>query len=221
MTAGTLQPETRRAFQELSFELSGIYCKKEIMMGPLFHYAETAHTAKRNLNKLDNSSPYPYCLKGCLTIRVFVIYDSKYGNTKLAAENILEGIKEVGGIETDIGYVKEIDIGKVADYDAIVLGAPNHMGRPSQTMKKFVGRLAEHDLKAKNIAVFGTYSGRIRNPDRAVKKLEKMVETKFPNLHIVLPGLSIRVSGIPGPVIEGELPKCVDFGKKIAHQLKE
>jgi len=151
--------------------------------------------------------------------KVFIVYDSKYGNTKLAAENILEGIREVEGIETAIGYVKEIDIGQVADYDAILLGAPNHMGRPSRTMKKFVDRLAELDLKAKNVVVFGTYSGRVRF-DRAVKKLEKMVEKKLPNLSLISPGLSIRVNGIPGPIVEGELPKCVGFGKKIATQLR-
>ncbi len=153
-------------------------------------------------------------------VKVFVVYDSKYGNTKLAAENILEGIKEFGEIETAIGYVKEIDIGKVADYDAIVLGAPNHMGRPSRTMKKFVDRLAELDLKTKNVAVFGTYSGNARPVDRAVKKLEKMAQKKLPNLKLISPGLSIRVKGIPGPIVEGELPKCVDFGKKIANQLR-
>jgi len=53
-----------------------------------------------------------------------------------------------------------------------------------------------------------------------VKKLEKMVEKKLPNLNLISPGLSIRVNGIPGPIVEGELPKCVDFGKKIATQLK-
>jgi len=106
--------------------------------------------------------------------KVFVIYDTKYGNTKLAAENILVGIKEFEGIETAIGYLKEIDIGKVTDYDAIVLGAPNHMARPSRTMKKFVDRLAGLNLKAKNVAIFGTYSGRVRIVDRAVRKLEKM-----------------------------------------------
>ena len=153
-------------------------------------------------------------------VKVFVVYDTKYGNTKLAAENILEGIREFGGIETAIGYVKEIDIGKVADSDAIVLGAPNHMGRPSRTMKKFIDRLAELDLKAKNVAVFGTYSGRVRPMDRAVKKLEKMVEKKLPNLNQISPGLSIKVNGIPGPIVEGELPKCVDFGKKIAGQIR-
>jgi flavorubredoxin len=153
-------------------------------------------------------------------VKVFVVYDSKYGNTKLVAEKILEGIREFGGIETAIGYVKEIDIGKVADSDAIVLGAPNHMGRPSRTMKKFIDRLAELDLKAKNVAVFGTYSGRARPMDRAVKKLEKMAKKKLPNLNQISPGLSIKVNGIPGPIVEGELPKCVDFGKKIAGQIR-
>jgi flavorubredoxin len=153
-------------------------------------------------------------------VKVLVVYDTKYDNTKLAAESILEGIREAEGIETAIGYVKEIDPGKVADCDAIVLGAPNHMGRPSRTMKKFVDRLAELDLKAKDVAVFGTYAGRIRTVDRAVKKLEKMVEKKLPNLNLISLGLSVRVIGIPGPLAEGELPKCVDFGKKIASQLK-
>ena len=82
-------------------------------------------------------------------VKVFVAYDSKYGNTRIAAESILEGMKEFGGIETAIGYVKEIDIGNLVCYDAIVLGAPNHMGRPSRTIKKFIERLAEYDLKAK------------------------------------------------------------------------
>jgi flavorubredoxin len=152
-------------------------------------------------------------------VKVFVVYDTKYGNTKLAAESILEGMK-AEEVETAIGYVKEVDAKKIADYDAIVLGEPNHMDRPSRTMKKFVDRLAELDLKAKNAAVFGTYAGRIRTVDRAVKKLEKMVKKKLPNLNLTSPGLSIRVNGIPGPLAEGELPKCVDFGKKIAGQLK-
>ena len=152
--------------------------------------------------------------------KVFVIYDTKYGNTKLAAESILDGIRAAEGIETAIGYVKEIDAEKVAEYDAIVLGAPNHMGRPSRIMKNFVDRLAELDLKARNVAVFGTYAGRVRDVDRAVKKLEKMVNTKLPKLNVVSPTLSVRVNGVTGPVVEGELPKCVAFGENVAHQLQ-
>jgi flavorubredoxin len=153
--------------------------------------------------------------------KVFIAYDTKYGNTKLAAEKILEGIKEVEGLETAIGYVKEIDIGKMAGYDALIIGAPNHMGRPSQTMKKFANKLTELNLKPKAIAIFGTYSGNERPIDRAVRKLEQMVQKKVPNSNLIVPSLSIRVRGIPGPIVEGELPKCIEFGKKIATQLRK
>jgi len=148
-------------------------------------------------------------------VKVFVVYDTKYGNTKLAAESILEGLEEVEGVEAEIGYVKELNVEKVADYDVIVLGAPNHMGRPSRTMKKFVERLVELELKAREVTVFGTYSGKVRT-DRAVKKMEKIVMKKLPNLNLISPSLSVRVKGVTGPVVEGELLKCVDFGKKMA-----
>lgn len=153
-------------------------------------------------------------------VRVIVIYDSKYGNTKLAAENIIKGISENEGVETAIGYIREIETEKLADFDALVLGAPNHMGRPSRAMKKFVETLADLDLKAKNVAIFDTYAGRERKVDRAVKKLEKIVEKNLPSLQMVLPSLSVRVNGVTGPVVESELPKCVDFGRKIAAQLE-
>jgi len=154
-------------------------------------------------------------------VEVYVVYDSKYGNTKLVAENILKVIREVEGIKAAIGYVKEVDAEEVANYDVIFLGTPNHMGRPSRTMTKFVDKLAEIDLKVKDVAVFGTYAGRIRTVDRAVKKLEKMVKKKLPNVNLISPTLSVRVNGVTGPIVEGELPKCVDFGKKIASHLDQ
>jgi len=36
----------------------------------------------------------------------------------------------------------------------------------------------------------------------------------------IAPRLSIAVQGSKGPIVEGELPKCKEFGKKIATQLK-
>jgi len=31
---------------------------------------------------------------------------------------------------------------------------------------------------------------------------------------------AIRVGGMKDPIVEGELPKCKEFGKKLANQLK-
>lgn len=81
--------------------------------------------------------------------------------------------------------------------------------------------MAKLDLQIKNVAIFGTYAGKVRTVDRAVKKLQEMVIKKLPNLNQVLPTLSIRVKGIRGPIVEGALEKCVDFGKKLANQLQQ
>lgn len=151
-------------------------------------------------------------------IKILVAYDSKYGNTKLASEHILKGILKIGEIEPAIGYVKEINFDKIIEFDVIVIGGPNHMGRPSRTLKKFINQLTKLDLKTKNVAIFGTYAGKMRIVDRAVKKLQKIVEKKLPDLNLISDTLSIRVNGMKGPIVEGELPKCMEFGKKIASQ---
>jgi flavorubredoxin len=153
-------------------------------------------------------------------MKVFIIYDSKYGNTKITAKNILESLIQVEGIEADTCYAKEVDPQKLICYDALIIGAPNHMGRPSRTIQKFIEKLGKLDLKAKNAAVFGTYSGRLRPVDRAVKKLEIILGNKLPNLKLLSPSLSIKVKGVTGPISEGEMSKVKEFGNRIAKQLK-
>ncbi len=151
-------------------------------------------------------------------VRVYIFYDSKYGNTKLAAEKIAEGMR-LEGATVDLGYVKELQPEVAADYDAIVLGAPNHMASPSRTMNDFIVKLSKVQLKARFVAVFGTYAGRERVQDRAEKKLEGLAQKKLAKLKLLSPGLSVHVSGVSGPIIDGELPKCVTWGRNIAAQI--
>jgi flavorubredoxin len=151
-------------------------------------------------------------------VKVFIFYDSKYGNTKLAAEEIAEGMR-AAGVEVSLGYVKEVDPGAATICDAIVLGAPNHMGSPSRAMKSFIDELAKVELKAGFVAVFGTYAGRERSQDRAEKKLEALSQKKFFKLKLLLPGLSVHVHGVSGPLINGELSKCVEYGRRIVSEL--
>jgi flavodoxin len=154
-------------------------------------------------------------------MKVFIVYDSKYGNTKLVAENILEGIKQAGDIEAAIGYAKEVDSQTLAGYDALIIGAPNHMGKPSRTITKFIDSLSKSHLDAKWVAVFDTYFQRERYFEKAMKKLEKHINERLPNLVLITSGLSIKVKGVNGPIVEGELPKAKDFGREIAVKLKD
>ena len=150
-------------------------------------------------------------------MKVFVVYDTKWGNTKLVAETIIEGMKEVKGIEAAISDVKGVNLEKVAEADAILIGSPNHWGGPVRGVKKLIDKLGKLDLKAKWAAVFDTYLG--GDFEKAVKKMEKRIGEKVLGLKLIVPGLSIKVGGMKGPIVDGELPKCKEFGKKIANQL--
>jgi flavorubredoxin len=150
--------------------------------------------------------------------RIMIVYETKYGNTKLVAETIAEGLREVEGTEVVVSELKEVDFNKMPDYDAILVGSPNHVGGPTWGIKKFIGRLGKLPLEGKIFAAFDTYLG--RSSEQAMRKMEKNISGKVPGAKLVAPGLSIRVQGMKGPISDGELPKCREFGNKIATQIK-
>jgi len=150
--------------------------------------------------------------------KVIVVYETGYGNTKQVAETIIEGINEIQRIETVLKEPKHMEPTEVLDYDVILIGSPNHFGGPTRGIKKFIDKLGKLPLKEKMFAVFDTY---IKGDfEKAVKKMEKRINEKVLGLKQIAPGLSIKVQGMKGPILEEELPKCKDFGKKIANQLK-
>ena len=153
-------------------------------------------------------------------VKIFVVYDTKYGNTKLAAEKIIEGIRKVQGVDVAIADVKEVNLEEVAKSDAVLIGSPNHVGKPARDIDAFIDKLSKLDLKTKWVSVFDTH---MAADERAHAEMEKRISEKISGLKLITPGLSIKVkSGLSmkGPIEEGELPKCVDFGEKIAAQIK-
>ena len=151
-------------------------------------------------------------------MKVIVVYESKYGNTRLVAEKIVEGITETEGIEAVLSELKKVDLNEIADYDVILIGSPNHFGGPTRGVGKFIDKLGRLNLKEKQVAVFDTYLA--GDFEKAVKKMEKRINEKVPELKIIAPGLSIRVQGMRGPIAEGELPKAKEFGTRIATRIR-
>ena len=150
--------------------------------------------------------------------KVIVVYESKHGNTILAAETIIEGMREAPEIETVLSELKEVDLNQLADFDVILVGSPNHIGNATRGIRKFIDKLGKLNLEGKPAAVFDTYLG--RDFEKATKKMEKRISEKVPGLKLVASGLSIRVEGMKGPIAEGEFAKCKEFGVKIATQIK-
>ena len=150
--------------------------------------------------------------------KVIVVYESKYGNTRFVAETIIEAMKEVSGIETVLSELKEVDLNQLVDFDAILVGSPNHIGNATRGIRKFIDKLGKLNLEGKLAVVFDTYLS--KDFEKATKKMEKRISERVPGLKLVAHGLSIRVEGMKGPIAEGELAKCKEFGIKIATQVK-
>lgn len=153
-------------------------------------------------------------------MNVLVVYETKFGNTKQAAESIAEGMKEVEQINTEVINVNDVDYSKVQDYDAIIIGSPTWAGNCTDTIKNFINELAGLSLNEKSYAVFDTNTG-LPLLSKAVKKMEKRISKNIPDLKRILPGLPVRVKGQKGPIVEGGLPKCQNFGKEIALNLQQ
>ncbi|MGC8832000.1 MAG: flavodoxin family protein [Thermoproteota archaeon] len=151
-------------------------------------------------------------------VKVIIVYDSKYGNTKHVAETIMEGMREAQGVETWLSKVKDVSVEEAQGFDAILIGSPNHMGRPTGGVKSFIDKLGRLNPQGKMFAVFDTYLG--NDFEKATGKMKKRIREKVPGLKQAVPGLSVRVKGMRGPVSENELPRCREYGIKMAAQLK-
>jgi len=150
--------------------------------------------------------------------KAIVVYESKYGNTRLVAEAIVEGMNQVSGMQATLAEFSDVDLNQIADFDTILVGSPNHMGAATRSIRKFIDKLGKLNLENKQGAVFDTYLA--KDFEKAVKKMEKQIGEKVPGITLAAPGLSIRVDGMKGPITKGELPKCQEFGIKIASSIR-
>ena len=151
--------------------------------------------------------------------KVLIVYASKYGNTKIVAETIAEGISQTPGIETTVKHFNDVDLGWDGDFDAVLIGSPNHAGMAVSGIKKVIKQLGKSGFKGKGVAFFDTYMG--KSFETAVKKMEKQSEAKLRGVEFLASGLSIKVKGMQGPIDDGELLKCKEFGSEVAARLKK
>ncbi|MHA1239733.1 MAG: flavodoxin family protein [Promethearchaeota archaeon] len=152
--------------------------------------------------------------EGSNIMKVLIVFDTKHGNTQQVAELIADGINSVEGNETEVVNVKDFEVSENKTYDLILIGSPNHVGSHVKSIKKFIKNLANANVKASSFAAFDTYMS--KDFEKAVKKMEKQINENLPNSTMALPGLSIKVGGMKGPIVEEDLSKCKEFGIKLA-----
>ena len=147
-------------------------------------------------------------------MRVLIVFDTKHGNTQRVAELIADGINSVEGNETEVVNVKDFNLSGEMTYDLILIGSPNHVGTYTKSIKKFIKNLSGSTVNFNSFAAFDTYMK--GDFEKAVKKMEKQLTETFPNSTMAFSGLSIKVGGMKGPIVEEDLSKCKEFGLKLA-----
>lgn len=81
-------------------------------------------------------------------MKVLIVYETKYGNTKKAAETIGDVIKDAGN-EVTVVKVDAVEIDTIKNYGAIVIGSPMYASSHAKSIKEFISSLSiEPDLFA-------------------------------------------------------------------------
>lgn len=99
--------------------------------------------------------------------KVMVIYHSQqYGNTKQMADLVIEGLKEVGGVEISVVNVNEdrVDLTEFMACDGLALGSPDYFSYVAGGVKQFfddawIARRAGASTGDKPCVIFMSHGG--------------------------------------------------------------
>ncbi|OGC58359.1 hypothetical protein A2473_01350 [candidate division WWE3 bacterium RIFOXYC2_FULL_42_13] len=155
-------------------------------------------------------------------MKVLVIYDSMYGNTKKVAETVAENLKHFHGVE--LLAVTDLDSKILSDTDFLVVGTPTQGGRPTENIQKFLDRLEMNSLQGTKVAAFDTRFSE-QNQNFALRTLLRTVGYAAPRItdalkikggDLVAPPEGFIVSNKKGPLANGELERAKTWAISLA-----
>lgn len=141
--------------------------------------------------------------------KAIIVYETRSGNTETVAKAVESGLKD-SGIEVKSKRVKDTNVEDLSNFDAVVLGSPTYYHDLLGTMKKFLCKMDNVDMKGKIGAAFGSCGLSSESIDMMMDTMKNIFE-----MDVIEPGLRI----IKKPDENG-LKQCKEFGKKIAERIK-
>jgi hypothetical protein len=166
-------------------------------------------------------------------MKIVVVYESMFGNTKTIGEAIAEGLSEIGQLA--VGSVDELRPEDAADADLIVVGGPTHNrglakpdARAALSRRKpaakggtvLAGRESLRgwlDSLPAGRAVVTAFDTRLRKPAWIVGSAAKQVAQQVTGKgYRVAEAQSFFVRGAEGPLAEGERARALAWGKSLA-----
>ena len=135
-------------------------------------------------------------------MKIAIIYDSKYGNTKQLAEFIADSIRssghEVRLYRTRRSKAKDL---LAFEPEALLVGGPTHMGGPARALGKYLKKIGKKikkrpSVEIKKTGIFNCYVENI-----VCDKIKDKISDCFPDIKIYEKFLPIKVGGMKGPLL--------------------
>jgi flavorubredoxin len=142
---------------------------------------------------------------------VFIVYDSKTGNTGRMAEAIAEGAKAAGAEVLVRKLGQKFTMEELTKADAILFGSPTHYASTTAEMRHFLMSLDEL-RKARKLKLKGKLGGGFGSYGWSGEALERITgAVKVLGMTMKAPVLKV----VENPS-ESDLAKCREFGKSVA-----
>jgi len=151
-------------------------------------------------------------------MKVFIVYDSVYGNTEKIAKAIAEAITPSN--EVKILRAGEANPSELASVSLLIVGSPTHAGRPVTAVQSFLSKIPELSLKGVSVAAFDTRISKkiVGVFGYAAGRIAGNLKKKGGTLMASPEGFF--VTGGEGPLKEGELERAAGWAKGILQSKK-
>lgn len=155
-------------------------------------------------------------------MQALVIYDSVFGNTKKIAQSIAAGLHTAH--ETQCLRAGSVSVAQITSADIIVMGSPTRSFRATPATHSVLDSIPSATLQGKKVAAFDTrllmtgvkgllFRKIIDKGGYAAPIIASALESKAGTLS--LPAEGFFVKGEEGPLVDGELERAVDWGRKL------
>ncbi|UCD14334.1 MAG: hypothetical protein JSW60_02665 [Thermoplasmatales archaeon] len=141
-------------------------------------------------------------------MKVYIAYESKYGNGKKCVEHLQTAIKKKGH-NVEASPINEIKTDSLPPAELYIFSTPTHVGRPPRKMRKFLKKLemGQEDAKYALMTTCMDYN------TRSLEIMEDFLQPK--KINKVSKGIKIKVGGIKGPLESSYQEKLDSFVEEI------
>lgn len=161
-------------------------------------------------------------------MKVLVVYESHFGNTRRVAEAIARGLR--GRAQVEVLDIEEAPAIADLDADLLVIGAPTHVlgmsrpdsrrealeqaGLPDTSRRGIREWIEDADADAPPVAVYDTRTLESRLPGSAARAANRQLRKR--GVTMVSPAQNFLVHGVEGPLAPGEDDRAEAWGRTLA-----